>query len=117
MDFSLIVDIIACIRMRHEFEESLQSLLRMGYQIAATPGTATHYQQRGILPILSLLKPTDSKADEEEEKSVLFWIQHKKIDLVVNIPEGSSRKEEVTAGYLMRRAAVDFGISLITNVK
>jgi hypothetical protein len=39
------------------------------------------------------------------------------IDLVINISEGSTRKDEVTAGYIMRRAAVDFDVSLVTNVK
>ena len=87
-------------RMRHEFEESLRSLLQMGYQIAATPGTANYYQQRGLGPVVTLFKPTDTK--EDDEKSALFWIQQKKVDLVINIPEeGSNRGEEVT------RAAVD----------
>ena len=103
-------------RMRHEFEESLRTLLQMGYQIAATPGTANYYQQRGLGPVVTLFKPTDTKEDDEKS-TLLFWIQQKKVDLVINIPEGSNRGEEVTSGYLMRRAAVDFGISLITNVK
>ena len=38
-------------------------------------------------------------------------------DLVINIPEGTVRIDEVSAGYLMRRAAVDFGTSLLTNIK
>ena len=50
-------------------------------------------------------------------ESVDNWIRSRKIDLVINVPEGSNVNDEVTAGYLMRRAAVDFGISLITNVK
>jgi carbamoyl-phosphate synthase/aspartate carbamoyltransferase len=48
---------------------------------------------------------------------VLDWIRSKRIDLVINIPEGSTRGDEVTAGYLMRRTAVDFGCSLLTNIK
>lgn len=106
--------------MRLEFEESLRILISLGYQIAATPGTAIYYEQHGISPIVSLTKPTENKEEEEnngERGAVLEWIQSKKIDLVINVPEGTNRREEVTAGYLMRRAAVDFGISLITNVK
>lgn len=106
--------------MRLEFEESLKKLISLGYQIAATPGTAIYYEQRGIAPIISLAKPTDCKELEEkneERAAVLEWIQNKKIDLLINIPEGTNRREEVTAGYLMRRAAVDFGISLLTNVQ
>ena len=49
--------------------------------------------------------------------AVLEWIRDKRVDLVINIPEGSSRSDEITSGYLMRRTAVDFGCSLLTNIK
>lgn len=49
--------------------------------------------------------------------TVLDWIQTGEIQLIVNIPEGTTRSDEVTAGYLIRRAAVDNGLSLITNAK
>ncbi|CAM9987458.1 unnamed protein product, partial [Laminaria digitata] len=39
------------------------------------------------------------------------------VDLVINIPEGTKKTEEISAGYLIRRSSVDFGVSLITNVK
>ena len=48
--------------------------------------------------------------------SAIHWIREKKVDLLINIHEGTTRKE-VSSGYLMRRAAVDFGCSLITNLK
>lgn len=62
---------------------------------------------------MTLEKPPD----EGEEASVVHWLKSRKIDLVINIPEGTTRREEVTAGYLMRRYAVDFGCSLITNLR
>lgn len=31
--------------------------------------------------------------------------------------QGTKKTEEISAGYLIRRSAVDFGVSLITNVK
>ena len=37
--------------------------------------------------------------------------------MVINVSEGSTRREEVTAGYTIRRAVVDFGVSLVTDVK
>ena len=37
--------------------------------------------------------------------------------MVINISDGTTRRDEISAGYLVRRAAVDFGIGLITNVK
>ena len=36
--------------------------------------------------------------------------------MVINDPEAGD-KELITDGYLIRRTAVDFGVSLITNVK
>lgn len=49
--------------------------------------------------------------------SALDWIRSKKIDLLINIPDGSLRRDEITAGYLLRRGCVDFGTSLLTNIK
>mmetsp|Transcript_32767 Transcript_32767/g.72153 ORF Transcript_32767/g.72153 Transcript_32767/m.72153 type:complete len:1504 (+) Transcript_32767:197-4708(+) len=113
-------------KMRVEFEESVQILLHMGYQVAATPGTAEFYTDRGIAGITPLAKPTDEAGVTTPmpespalgvEGSVLEWIRDKRIDLVINIPEGTVRTDEITSGYLMRRTAVDFGTSLLTNIK
>lgn len=112
--------------MRSEFLASMHMLHEMGFNLACTPGTAEYYAQLGI-PVVSLNKPSpedyeggdgDTSADGSGDKNtVLKWIRSKAIDLVINIPEGTTRTEEISAGYLMRRAAVDFGTSLLTNVK
>ena len=44
-------------------------------------------------------------------------IKEGEVSMLINIPEGTTRSEEITAGYRMRRAAVDYGVSLLTNVK
>jgi hypothetical protein len=129
--------------MRDEFHEPLLQLLQLDYRIAATPGTAAYYSARGITDIAVLSKPVNatahsahtadtaaSVATEDDatqvcsphseagaQGTVLEWIRSKRVDLVINIPEGSTRTDEVTAGYLMRRTAVDFGCSLLTNIK
>lgn len=112
--------------MRAEFLESLAQLLEMGFSVAATPGTASYYSNHNITNLTILRKPTDeigvdgqplSEIYENASGEVLEWIREGKIDLVINIPEGTTRKDEVTSGYLMRRTAVDFGISLLTNTK
>jgi hypothetical protein len=76
---------------------------------------------------------------EFPETDALDAINRRDVTLLINIPEGSKRlvlqsgvliprsccndsvvatsKDELTAGYLMRRAAVDKGIPLITNIK
>jgi len=102
-------------KMRAEFHDAMSQLHAMGYNLAGTPGTAEYFTSLGV-PVLSLAKPVDV-SDTEQPDSVIAWIREKKIDLVINIPEGTTRRDEVTAGYLMRRAAVDFGASLLTNLK
>jgi carbamoyl-phosphate synthase/aspartate carbamoyltransferase len=97
--------------MRLEFLEAIQKLQTMGYLIAATSGTADFYQTHGI-SVKSVAKPP-----AESNDSVVKLIKDRTIDLVINIPEGTKRSDEITSGYLMRRAAVDFGCSLITNMK
>lgn len=137
--------------MRDEFEESLLQLQRLGYRIAATPGTASFYTARGVTDIIVLRKPGDEApaspfaaadsgiatasttaaaaaagqgGEQEQDQAlalvqgaVLEWIRSKQVDLVINIPEGTTRTDEITAGYRMRRTAVDFGCSLLTNIK
>ena len=69
---------------------------------------------------MSLAKPSNDEppsSTDIESAGVIDWIRKRTIDLVINIPEGSTRRDEVSAGYLMRRAAVDFGTSLLTNIK
>ena len=88
-------------------------LQELGFQLAGTQGTVDYYAAKGIA-MTSLARPPDEGAN-----SVITWIKDRKIDLVINIADGSTKSaaEEITAGYLMRRTAVDFGVSLITNIK
>jgi len=105
-------------KMRTEFLESVEQLLSMGYQLAGTPGTADFYTAHG-LKIAKVLKSGDKDpaSSGSPTPAAIDWIEKRVVDLVVNIPEGSTRREEVTSGYLIRRAAVDFGAGLLTNIK
>lgn len=117
---SYILVSIAEDRQRAEFLESVQTLRQMGYAIAATPGTADYYKSRGLPDIKVLAKPEDENEDggaANGAENVMRFIQSNRIDLLVNIPEGTTRRDEVTAGYRMRRACVDYGTSLLTNIK
>lgn len=102
---------IATGRFRDMLVESVQMLAAMGYKLCGTPGTAAFYREHG-LEVTTLAKPPD-----EDELSAAAWIRSKRVQLVINVPEGTTRKEEITGGYLLRRCAVDFGVSLITNIK
>ena len=48
--------------------------------------------------------------------NALEEIREHRVDLVVNIPK-HYQKEELTNDYIIRRAAVDFGVPLITNLQ
>mmetsp|Transcript_9613 Transcript_9613/g.36018 ORF Transcript_9613/g.36018 Transcript_9613/m.36018 type:complete len:1506 (-) Transcript_9613:175-4692(-) len=96
---------------RNEFLPSMRLLREMGYILKCTPGTSTFYRDHN-LDVIGLEKPP-----AKGENTCLQLITSGKISLVINIPEGTTQRDEVTAGYLLRRAAVDFGVNLITNLK
>lgn len=106
---------IASNSFRYEFLEAARIFKTMGYKVYATPGTAEWYNEREDMGFLSLVKPATE--NDDGEGTALQAIKAGIIDLVINVSEGSNRKDEVSAGYIMRRAAVDFDVSLITNVK
>jgi len=103
----------------HEFAEAACILKKMGYKLYGTPGTSEYYNKTFDLGMITCLKPEYEKDTRTENgvQSVINEIREGNIDLLINISDGSKHMGSVTAGYLMRRAAVDFGVSLITNVK
>jgi carbamoyl-phosphate synthase large subunit len=100
---------------RAEFSESATILAKCGFKLYGTPGTAKFYQDNLGIEIETVQKPVDE--DDDGPGSALQVIRNQKVDLVINVSDGATHREEVTAGYRMRRAAVDFGVSLITDVK
>jgi len=107
---------IATTEKRFEFAESLLSLVKLDkYTLYGTPGTAAYYKEKYNIDLKVVTKP---KAESDDGPgTALHEIKEGNIDLVINVSDGTGRKDELTAGYLMRRASVDFGTSLITNVK
>ena len=76
----------------------------------ATPGTAQFMSDSGI-PVDTIYWPLEDKSP-----NALELIQKREIDLVVNIPKDASG-EELENDYKIRRAAVDHGIPLVTNIQ
>jgi carbamoyl-phosphate synthase/aspartate carbamoyltransferase len=106
---------IASEEFRREFAESATILQKIGFALFGTPGTAKFYQDKHGLSITSVSK-SETESDDGPGTAV-YEIKNGKIDLVINVSEGTTRRDEITAGYLIRRAAVDFGVSLVTDVK
>ncbi|CAG5119185.1 unnamed protein product [Candidula unifasciata] len=86
-----------------------KQLSQKGFQIFATERTAEYLIQHYIhaTPV------SWTAQDEGQLPSPIKLIQEKKIDLVINLP--NQKTQYIHDNYLIRRAAVDAGIPLITN--
>merc|ERR1712048_365929 len=82
----------------------------MGFTIYATEATHNWFQEKGVpSPFVDWPTKPDAKPN------CLEHIQNRKIDLVLNIPNNFSQRLE--DNYLIRRAAADFGVPLLTNLQ
>ena len=105
---------IANTDFRAEFIEAAKLYESLGYNLFGTPGTAEFYTCHGVA--IKVLGKPDSDQDDVRP-GALKSIKDGDIDMVINIPDGTDRKDEISQGYILRRAAVDFGSALITNIK
>ncbi len=91
--------------------EPAQLLVKNGYNIYATAGTAQFLKDNGV--------PCEVVAWPDEEtgnNNVVNMIAEHKFDLVINIPKNQT-KRELTNGYRIRRDAIDHNIPLMTNAR
>src|ERR1051326_2529216 len=93
-----------------EFVASARLLQERQIKIYCTEGTARFMQQYGIASDV-LHWPL-----EQVEPNILDYLRKRRIDLVINIPK-NYQEVELTNDYMIRRAAVDFGIPLVTNLQ
>jgi carbamoyl-phosphate synthase large subunit len=96
------------IESKAELLESVRLLLNKGIEIYATRGTAKFLNNNNI-PTEVLNWPL-----EKRQPNTIDFIKEGKIDLVINIPKNYQEKE-LTNDYMIRRAAVDYNVPLITN--
>lgn len=90
--------------------EAIQLVHESGLPIYATTGTHKHLKENGIESIL-LHWP-----DETLKPNTMDYLAKKEVDLVINIPKNRS-EQELGNDFLIRRAAVDYSIPLITNTE
>jgi carbamoyl-phosphate synthase large subunit len=93
-----------------EFVSSARLLQEAGIHLYATQGTAEFMRPYGIEPEV-LHWPLEGK-----DPNVLDYLAERKIDLVINIPK-NYQEEELKNDYIIRRKAVDYNISLITDLQ
>jgi len=108
-------NILICIgplAQKVEFIQYASLLISMGYQLFATKNTMEVFKnQGGISSCIMVYKPTVKR-----EPNTVTLLQARKIDLVINVPD-SMDSQALTDGFEMRRAAVDSGTPLITDIK
>ena len=96
------------IESKAELLGPVRRLAEMGVTLYATEGTAK-FLRRNNVSAKRLYWPLDKKSP-----NVIDYIKQGKIELVINIPK-NFQQQELTNGYLIRRAAVDYNAMLITN--
>jgi len=89
--------------------ETLRKLDEQGWDLHATEGTHDFLAKHGVGSI------SVYKVGEKYEPNIGTLLAQGKIDLIINIPRGASLKN--TAGYKIRRLAIDHHIPLITNLQ
>jgi carbamoyl-phosphate synthase large subunit len=92
------------------FIDSARLLHGLGVKFYATGGTAEFLAEYG-LPSTVAHWPLEQGVPNSAE-----LIESRAVDLVINIPK-NYQETELTNDYRIRRAAVDFGIPLITNIQ
>jgi len=85
-----------------------KQLADKGYKLYATGGSYRYLVENNI-PCEHVYWPS-----EEMQPQALDMIRNKQIDMVVNIPKNLT-SGELTNGYKIRRASIDFNVPLITN--
>ena len=98
-------------RQKAEMLNASRLLVKNGYKLFATGGTYKYFVENNV-PATRVLWPSESG----EERGALEMIQNREIDFVVNIPKNLT-ESELSNGYKIRRAAVDFNIPIITNTR
>ncbi len=96
------------ITSKAEMIPAIRMLADQGVRLYATKGTATFLEQHEI-PSEVVEWPLDNVSP-----NAIDFIRDDRPDLVINIPK-NDRPDELTNGYMIRRAAVDYNVPLITN--
>jgi len=109
MELPLEGKVFISLRERDKTERAIELARKfssLGFKIVATEGTAEFFEEHGI-EVERILKVSQGRPN------ILDAIINRQINLVINTPSGKRGREE---GYLIRRAAVDYGVPYITTL-
>ena len=103
-------------KQKAEMLEAARRLSQHGYNIFATAGTSRYLTENGIENQRVLWPSEVETLAEDAPEAALPRALDKQIDMVVNVHKNFSTGE-LTNGYKIRRAAIDFNIPLLTNAR
>ena len=92
------------------FLASTRRMAEAGVELFGTHGTAAFMAEAGIA-VHEVFWPL-----EKRSPNALELVRENRVDLVINIPKDASA-EELNNDYTIRRAAVDHGVPLVTNLQ
>lgn len=98
------------IESKSRFLPFVRILEKLGFVMYATFGTQKFYKVNGI-EMQALHWPLN-----EGKPNVMDFIQNQEVEVVINIPK-NNEPEELNNDYIIRRAAADYSIPLITNLQ
>tara|TARA_B100001113_G_scaffold54504_2_gene40343 strand:- start:1929 stop:3089 length:1161 start_codon:yes stop_codon:yes gene_type:complete len=94
-------------KQKDDFTGLAKRLSKLGFELIATKGTASHLRASKIDPKV-IWRISDKKSPD-----ILSIMREGNVNLIVNIPTG---KRAATDGAQMRRLAVELGIPFITTI-
>lgn len=103
-----------------EFLSSAKRLLEVGVKLIATPGTADFFQEHGVEAEVAVWTTKDEYVDSEAENTIEKMLRDGRVEFFINIPSNNKYRRLASfesPGYRSRRAAVDFSVPLLTNIK
>lgn len=98
-------------RQKADMLDAARELHKAGLSIYATEGTCRFLHENGI-PAIRVFWP--SEADRRPQ--VVELLHDRQVDLVINMPKNFTGAE-LSNGRMIRRAAVDLNIPLLTNAR
>ena len=96
-------------KQKADMLDAARMLVEHGYQLYATGGTSKYLFDNGVANTL-----VHWPSEPDQFPQALDLLHQHRIDMVVNIPKDLTT-HELTNGYIIRRAAVDLNVPLITN--
>ncbi len=103
-----------------EFLQSAKMLVHIGIKLFATPGTAEFFIEHDVPCEIAVGSNKGEYSASEIKNNIENVVRSGHAEFFINIPSNNGFRRLASyesPGYLARRAAVEFGVPLLTNIK